>query len=202
MPRLSTFWRKLVPMHIKCPHTDITMLQPPDRITTQRLVLRQPRLSDAEAIFEYASDPKVVHYMDYPPRTDMNDMIKYLDGHSKRWALGNFSWVITIKVTAPDLDQAIGTIACSKDEHALEFGYLLNQKAWGQGYATEAACTIVEWAVRQPSIHRIWATCDTENLASARVLEKCGLSLEGTLSDYVVRPNISSRPRDAFIYAR
>jgi RimJ/RimL family protein N-acetyltransferase len=45
------------------------VLQAPEVFTTERLVLRRPRLSDAEAIFEYGSDPKVIHYMDYCPRT-------------------------------------------------------------------------------------------------------------------------------------
>ena len=53
-----------------------------------------------------------------------------------------------------------------------------------------------------PSIWRVWATCDIENAASARVLEKVGLSREGTLRRWLVRPHLSSDPRDAFIYAR
>jgi RimJ/RimL family protein N-acetyltransferase len=87
-------------------------------------------------------------------------------------------------------------------QHAAEFGFLLNRRYWGKGFATEAAQAIIEWLFSIPSIWRVWATCDTENLASARVLEKAGLSREGTLRRWIVRPNISSEPRDAFIYSR
>lgn len=56
--------------------------------------------------------------------------------------------------------------------------------------------------LNQPSIRRVWATCDAENLASVRVLEKLGLSREGLLRQWAVRPNISSEPWNACIYAR
>lgn len=173
------------------------MLNTPELVTTPRLILRRPRLSDAAAIFEYGRDPVVIHYMDYPPRTHISEVEKSLEQHLARWNTADFSWVITIK---PD-DRPIGTIACSIENHAAEFGYLLNQKAWGMGYATEAATAIVQWAMSLPDVHRIWATCDTENLASARVLEKCGLTCEERLHAHRIRPNISPHPRDAFLYA-
>jgi RimJ/RimL family protein N-acetyltransferase len=174
------------------------VLQAPEVFTTERLVLRRPHLSDAEAIFEYAGDPKVIRYMDYCPRTDINEVVKSLEGKPKQWESGNFSWVLTVK---PD-DRPIGTIACCVEGHAADFGYLLHQKYWGQGYATEAASVVVQWAISLPEVYRVWATCDTENLASARVLEKSGLVCEGRLRCYQVRPNISAIPRDAFMYAR
>jgi len=174
------------------------MVQTPEVFTTERLVLRRPRLSDAEAIFEYASDPKVIHYMDYYPRTDVSEVVDFLEEHPARWKLGSFSWVLTVR---PD-DLPIGTIACTLEGHTVDFGYLLNRKYWGQGYATDAARIVVEWALSLPEVYRVWATCDTENLASVRVLEKCGLECEGRLRCYIVRPNISAIPRDAFMYAR
>ena len=174
------------------------MLQAPEVLTTERLVLRRPRLSDAEAIFEYASDPHVIHYMDYGPRAEVSEVVKFLESHPERWKSGNFSWVLTVK---PD-DRPIGAIACWVEGHAAGFGYVLNRTYWGQGYATEAACVLVDWAIHLPEIYRVWATCDTENLASIRVLEKSGLVCEGRLRCYQIRPNISAIPRDAFMYAR
>lgn len=174
------------------------MLQAPEVLTTERLVLRRPRLSDAEAIFQYVSDPKVIHYMDYCPRTDISEVVKSLESQFEQWELGSFSWVLTVKPN----DYPIGTIACWLEDHAAGFGYLLNQKYWGQGYATEAAGAVVDWAMSLPEIYRVWATCDTENLASIRVLEKSGLLREGKLRCYQIRPNISAIPRDAFMYAK
>jgi ribosomal-protein-alanine N-acetyltransferase len=60
---------------------------------------------------------------------------------------------------------------------------------------------VVAWLKTLPGIFRIWATCDTENFASVRVLEKVGLSCEGRLRRHTIRPNVSSTPRDTFVFA-
>ena len=173
------------------------MIDAPETLSTRRLLLRQPQFADADAIFAYASDSEVVYFMDYRPRTEISDLVDYMNGHSARWNAGDFSWVITVK---PD-DRAVGTIACSVDAHVADFGYLLNRHHWGMGYATEAAIAVVHWISSQPEIYRVQATCDAENVASARVLEKCGLRYEGRLHCYTVRPNISAAPRDTLMYA-
>jgi RimJ/RimL family protein N-acetyltransferase len=53
-----------------------------------------------------------------------------------------------------------------------------------------------------PGVYRLWATCDAENLASVRVLEKTGVSLEGKLRRCTIRPNLSMIPRDTLIFAK
>ena len=67
---------------------------------------------------------------------------------------------------------------------------------------SEAVRLLVTWAMQQSPIFRVRAVCDTANLASARVLEKAGLEREGILRRWIVHPNISSEPRDCFVYAR
>ena len=60
---------------------------------------------------------------------------------------------------------------------------------------------MIDWAFKQPDIFRVQAICDVENIGSARVMEKAGMVREGLLRRYVVHPNISDEPRDAFLYA-
>ena len=84
----------------------------------------------------------------------------------------------------------------------MQFGYCLARDAWGRGFATEAATAFVAQAAVRPDLWRIQAYCDTENNASARVLEKAGLKLEGTLRRYLVLPNLGPDPRDVFMYAK
>lgn len=171
----------------------------PEILDLSTIRLRRPRISDAEAILEYGSDPEVGRYADWPIRKDLESVVELLHERSKRWESGaDFYWVITL----PEEDRAIGGISCRVDGYAAEVGYLLNRCYWGNGFATEAARAIVEWLFSVPSIWRVWATCDTENLASARVLEKVGLEREGILHRWAVRPNISREPRDAFIYSK
>ena len=53
-----------------------------------------------------------------------------------------------------------------------------------------------------PTVWRLAATCDIDNLASARVLEKAGLTREGILRRAIVRPNMTGKPRDALLYSK
>jgi [ribosomal protein S5]-alanine N-acetyltransferase len=178
---------------------ELPFAQPPEVIDLQRLRLRRPRASDATAIFEYASDPEVARYADWPISSSAESIIELVRDRESAWAAGSeFYWVITL----PPDDRAIGGIACSVSAHAADFGFLLNSRFWRKGYATEASRAVVEWVFSLPSLWRLSATCDTENVASARVLEKIGLIREGTLRRAIVRPNISSEPRDAFLYSK
>lgn len=171
----------------------------PEVIELQKVRLRLPKLSDAEAILEYASDPAVVHYMDWPRSTAVGPIREVLKEKISLWESGTeFNWIITLL----GQDRAIGGIACEVARHAVGFGYLLNKNFWGKGIATELSKTIASWALSDPSIWRVWATCDAENFASARVLEKAGFLREGTLRRSIIRPNISDEPRDAFLYSR
>lgn len=175
------------------------MIEAPETISTERLLLRRPRVSDAEAIYEYASDPEVTRYMVWRTTTELRETIEVLARRAPAWETGEeFCWVITI----PPQDRAIGTISCRVRETTADFGYVLNRQYWGQGYMTEAAQTIVDWALRLPSIKRVWATCDIDNVASVRVLEKVGLTREEIRRQSTIRPNLSDQPRDTLVFAK
>jgi RimJ/RimL family protein N-acetyltransferase len=172
---------------------------PPETIPTDRLILRRPRLSDAADIYEYGGDPEVTRYMDWPTHSSLQDALDYIQAAERSWESGQeYSWVIARK---PD-DKAIGGVGCRVRGHAVDLGYVLARNEWRRGYASEAARAVREWASSLDSIYRVWATCDVENAASARVLEKIGMSREGILRRWAIRPNLASRaPRDAFVYS-
>ena len=67
---------------------------------------------------------------------------------------------------------------------------------------TEALRSLVEWALAQPGVWRVWSFCDAENRASARVMEKAGLAFEAVLGRWAAHPNLSPEPRDCRVYAR
>lgn len=178
---------------------DRSIVLPPDVFELERLRLRRPRLSDAEAIFEYASDPEVTRYMVWPTEMRPESVLERLRGRETQWNSGTeFDWVMTLR---PE-DRAIGGISCRPLAPTADFGFVLHRRHWGHGFATEAARAVVEWVFSVPAIRRLWATCDVENPASARVLEKCGLSPEGVLRRAILRPNLSPEPRDALLFAK
>ena len=70
-----------------------------------------------------------------------------------------------------------------------------------QRLCTEALRGLIDVAFTYPTVYRVYATCDVDNVGPWRVMEKAGMQREGLLRRYIVHPNISHEPRDSFIYA-
>ena len=121
-----------------------------------------------------------------------------LQCQAEREAGRKFNWVIE---TAPG-GELIGAIGLGINTFRAGLGYVLARPFWSHGYATEAGHAVVDWAIVQPEIFRVWAVCDIDNPASRRVLEKLGLTYEGILHRWIVHPNISPEPRDCHCFAR
>ena len=175
---------------------------PPAEIETDRLLLRRPVLADAAAIFAgYAADADVTRYLTWRPHASVDDSRAYLRLCQEQWAAGdNRPYVIATRI---EPGRAIGAIDWRRDgAHAVTFGYVLAPAHWGRGYMTEALAALVDWSLAQPDCYRAWAFCDADNRASARVMEKAGMSFEGIARRYLPAINIGPEPRDCRIYAR
>ena len=176
------------------------MLNAPETLITERLILRRPRLTDAVALFEeYCQDPEVTKYMIWQPHQNIEETTTFLTGCLERWESGDeLSWGITQK----ENDRVIGMVSCRLHGHTADLGYVMAKPYWNRGYVTEAVRAVVGWAETLKPIFRIWAVCDTANGASARVLEKVGMAREGVLRRWMMHPNVSPEPRDCFVYAK
>ena len=106
-------------------------------------------------------------------------------------------WLITLRPNG----EPLGSIELRPQGHRAELGYVLARPRWNQGYTTEAARAVVDWALAQPDLGRVWAVCDVENAASARVLENLGMRREGLLRRWAVRPSVGGPPADCYCYA-
>lgn len=174
-------------------------MKPPETLETTRLLLRLPIMEDAEPIFQkYAQDPEVSKYLIWHLHKNIDTTREFLHGCIQCWKDETaFPWVITNK----NDNVLLGMIEIRIDRYLADFGYGIARQYWGNGYATEAAKIIIKWALKQESIYRVWAICDIENMASARVMEKAGMQREGILRRYTIHPNISSEPRDCYCYS-
>ena len=174
-------------------------MRPPERFETKRLTLRPPVLKDAKAIFEnYANDKLVTRYLHWHPHKSIEETRKFIKRCQSVWHAGTaFPWSMCLKESG----EIIGMIELRLDEHRADLGYVLAREYWERGYATEAAKLVVDWAIGQPGIYRVWAVCDVDNHASARVLEKIGMQREGILHRWLYHPNVDKKPRDCYAYA-
>ncbi len=175
------------------------MISPPKTLETERLRLRKPRVADAEAIFrEYASDPEVTKYVSWRAHRNSAETREYVRTCLVGWeARKVFHWIIERKGDK----HLMGMITARVDDHKWELGYVLSHASWGKGFMTEVVKGVIEWALKQPEIFRVWAVCDVDNLASARVMEKAGMKREGRLRRWSVHPNLSAQPRDSYCYS-
>ncbi len=174
-------------------------MKPPEHIESARLVLRIPTPADAAAIFNsYARDTEVLRYLTWQPHQNIQETEAFLSDCTAAWD-GNtrFPYLITLKESG----EVIGMIEMRINGFKADVGYVLSRRYWGKGMATEALRNLVDWALRQESIHRVWALCDVDNPASARVLEKVGMQREGILRRQIIHPNIGDEPRDCYCYA-
>jgi len=175
-------------------------MRPPTFFETTRLYLRPPTVEDAAAIFQqYAQDAEVTKYMTWRPHDTVQTTREFLERCLTGWENETaFPWAITRK----DGQQIMGMIELRPKVFKAEIGYVLARAYWGRGLMAEAAQTVVEWALAQPNIYRVWAVCDVDNPASARVLEKIGMQREGLLRRHIIHPNISEAPRDCWCFAK
>ena len=172
----------------------------PDEILTDRLLLRPPSAADAQPIFaRYGQDLEVCRYLTWTPHRSIDDTHDFLRREAEdRQEGANATYLIFSRGSG----QLVGSVGGGAKGPRMQFGYCLARDAWGQGYATEAARAFVEAALDEPQLWRVQALCDLENPASAHVLEKIGLALEGILRRYMVLPNLGDVPRDLFCYAK
>ena len=176
-------------------------LTAPPQFTTLRLLLRKPRLEDALGIFDgYARDPEVVRYLTWRAHGGVAETEAYLRHCLEEWARGaSYPYVIE---EVGQAGQPVGMIHLHKGPGGVTFGYVLARPWWGRGYMTEALSALVDWSLAQPRVWRAAAFCDVDNAASARVMEKAGMSFEGVLARYSLHPNAAPEPRDCRMYAK
>jgi RimJ/RimL family protein N-acetyltransferase len=174
-------------------------MKPLERIETERLVLHKPYMEDAVAIFHgWVQDKEVTRYLTWRPHQRLAQTQKFIQSCLSAWEYEtHFPYIITLKETG----EVIGMIDPRIEGPKMGIGYVAARAYWGKGYMPEATRTLIDWAFQQPSIYRVYATTDVENVASRRVLEKVGMQCEGILRKYIVHPNISDVPRDSYIYA-
>lgn len=153
-------------------------------IETGRLVLREFRREDWESVHEYAVDAVVYRYMPWGPNSE-DETKAFIDRAIARRTEEprlHFELAVTIAEDGRLIGGA-GVRAADARFHSADMGYCLRADAWGRGMGTETASGLVAFGFGRLRVHRIWATCDTANTRSAHVLEKVGMTLEGTTRD-------------------
>ncbi len=146
-------------------------------LRTPRLILRALRATDASMLAAYRNDPEVARYQDWP--------LPYTDDRAAEFIAeqGDASGPRPAAWTQIGIDQdglLIGDLAVGLDGTGklAMLGYTLCRDRQGQGLATEAAGALID-ALFEGGLHRVAATLDPANIASAMLLERLGFRYEG-----------------------
>lgn len=169
------------------------------QLITERLVMRDFRSEDWQAVLAYQSDPLYLRYNPWTERTPeaVREFIQMFLDQQRAEPRIKFQLALELKANG----QLIGNCGIrlrSAEACEADIGCELDPHHWGKGYATEAVSAILHLGFAQFGLHRISAHCVADNIGSQRVLEKIGMRLEGRL-----RENECYRDRywDTLLYA-
>lgn len=147
--------------------------------STERLILRGIKLSDAKSMFQYRSDPQIYQFQNWKPLTlqDVEDFIctkisKEANIPNTWYQLGIFTKEFN------DLIGDIGIHFIESDNLQVEIGYTLSMEYQGRGYATEAVAAVINSMFNIFNKHRIIASVDPKNIKSIALLERIGMRKE------------------------
>jgi RimJ/RimL family protein N-acetyltransferase len=153
-------------------------------LETPRLILRQFTENDVDNLFNLNSDPEVMRYLTGgrpSPREEIRDQILpfHLGVYGRLDRLG--TWAAESIATGEFLGWFHFRPGPDADITNIELGYRLRRPAWNRGYATEGSRALISRGFTELGVERVFAHTMTLNAASRHVLEKCGLTLVGTI---------------------
>ncbi|MHB1630057.1 MAG: GNAT family N-acetyltransferase [Bacilli bacterium] len=168
-------------------------------IHTPRLVLREFVSADWEAVHRYAALDDVCRYQPWGPNTETatRDFVQEAMHAAGQTPRRRYAFA----VVGPDSGLLLGAIELHvRGQHGDtgEIGYVLHPEHWGRGFAQEAAQGILRFAFEELAMHRVSATCDSRNHASASVLRRIGMVQEGRARE---ERNIRDGWRDTLMFA-
>ena len=155
------------------------------QLETKRLILRPMLESDFEALLLIFTDPKVMAAFDHPPftREQMGHWLKRNLNHQNEFGYGLFS--VLLKETG----ELIGDcgLEMMEDMGAAELGYDFRSDFWNQGFATEAATAVKDYAFNTLRLPQLISLIRLGNLSSRRVAEKVGMTVLEEFTRYDIR---------------
>lgn len=174
------------------------LLPIPEKIETERLVLTRFRHEDAAEIFyTYASKPECTKFVSWPTHQTIKDTRAYLNQTALGWKQGDdYAFAVRQKVN----NRLIGGCGFLLDNGKAQIGYVFGSLHWGNGFATEITRKLIELLREQSSLLRIGSFIDSENLASASVLQKAGMVEEAYLKNWFQFPNQGNAFKDCILY--
>jgi RimJ/RimL family protein N-acetyltransferase len=160
-------------------------------LETDRLVLRPPVPDDADALAPMYADPEVMHYVGDGRTLTRGETERSVRRMIERWEADGFGLFTTVRKEDEAVIGRVGLLVWNTDTwepttraaaadvpNEVEVGYTLGRDYWGQGFATEAAGAVRDYALGELEADRLIALIIHGNTASENVARKLGLEYE------------------------
>lgn len=148
---------------------------------TARLTLRPLQADDSAVLHRIYQEEGVLRYFPNPIPPSLDRIERFIISQQAHWAEHGYgNWGVVPK----GMNEIIGWAGLQflQELDETEVGFLLNQAFWGKGYATEAARASLEFGFTNNNLDHIIALVHRDNAASRRVIEKCGMAYQDSLS--------------------
>ena len=156
-------------------------------LETERLLLRPFRLLDAPDVRRLASAREIAAgTLMIPHPYPAGAAEAWIGGHESAFERGESVDLAAVHRKDDVLVGAVGLVL-RREHNRAELGYWIGVPYWNHGYATEAASTVLRYAFETMDLHRVYAFHFTTNPASGRVLEKIGMTHEGTRRGHTLK---------------
>ncbi len=147
---------------------------------TARLRIRPYQDSDFPFVYLLQSDEEIMRYI--RPATKDAEVIRERTKVWLKYAAENPGygvWILESKEDGALVGYGVVRHVEFQPGREIEIGYTTTKECWGKGYATEATLGLIQYANETLGIHEFVAYTDEANIASNRVLEKCGFKRVG-----------------------
>jgi RimJ/RimL family protein N-acetyltransferase len=156
-------------------------------IETERLLLRPIKLDDAKSMFVMDNNPNVHKYLWQTPTHEIRETVKIIEYIHKQYRenkIGRFATILK------ETNEFIGWTGIkfindhteNGNTNFYDYGYRLDEKFWGKGFATEASYAWLNYGFNQMKIEKMNAYTHSQNGASNHILQKIGMNF---VEDYL-----------------
>ena len=144
---------------------------------TERLRIRPMSAADVPALTEWMPDPSIYTYWGKgPSKGEKNPQLLFEKEEKPTKSLH-------LGIALKDADQVIGDIwvYLIENDRMASVAVRLSSNYQGKGYGTEALSAMTKFCFENTELKRLWTEVDTRNIASQKMLEKCGYTREGLI---------------------
>lgn len=155
------------------------------QIETERLILRKFQYTDDESMLKYwISDPAIQSMYAEPIYTTKQEVKELIDKYINAYEKDDYyRWAVILKETGECIGQIAYFLVDNKN-HFAEIEYCIGTSFQKGGLATEATKAVIKYGFNKINLHKVQICHKSINIASRRVIEKCGFVYEGALRDF------------------